>query len=105
MKKLTKKQRLELYKEALKYWEKLNYGTWDCFCHYFRKAIARKFKVTVLELDESEYDVYHHENFEKILPELYSTKPESHFAYWFLPIEHSKRIECLEKAIELIQKK
>lgn len=92
-------QRLEIYQNALADYEnpEITEGLKKGFCFYFW-----------FHLD---LDVYLDDTvFEKMLPELYSTKPSKFWiwvydGYWFKQGNRRKRISSLKKAIELTTKK
>lgn len=84
---MTKKQRLNLYKEALKDFESRNKNT-DCFCAYFYLNHG-------LNLSRKGFIIN--------LPELYQQKPETYQSYWWPEYDYEPRIKALRQAIKLCE--
>jgi len=85
---MEKKERLELYKQALKDFENGATDTDRGFCYYFYNH---------------DVDVYSIYGFKVILPELYTQKPDtpSSLSHWWKTGNREPRIKALKKAIKL----
>lgn len=82
---MNKKQRLNLYKEALRDFESRNKNT-DCFCAYF----YLNHRISVFN-----------SGFMINLPELYQQRPETYQSYWWEENDYEPRIKALREAIKL----
>ena len=91
MKTNTLKQRLEVYKRALKDFSKpIHFHTDAGFCYYFNDSL----------------DIFTYSEFFSVLPELYKFKPRKKAAmFWFSAKDLKPRIAALKKAIAYTEKK
>lgn len=94
----TKFERHKIYKLALEIYK------YSFYKYYFKHGLCRSINEAATTLYGSFHEtdsVYFHMNL--YFPEIYQFKPEKLFSdfYWFDPNDGAKRIEILEKAIEL----